>query len=161
MIWLTGELLLLLIAANGSPVLVAKLLGERCNWPIDGGLRLWDGRPLLGASKTWRGLAAAVLSTALMSALVGLGGWFGAFFGLMAMLGDMLSSFLKRRLGLTASTRATGIDQVPEAVLPLWSGMIFINYGYAVLVLGTVVFFLMETVASPLLYRLGICQRPY
>jgi len=160
-ILLTGELLLLLIAANGSPVLVAKLLGDRWNSPIDGGVCLWDGQPLLGASKTWRGLAAAALATALVGALFGLGWLFGAFFGLVSMLGDMLSSFLKRRLRLSASTRATGIDQLPEAILPLWAGMIFMDYGYEVVALGAVVFFVLGTVASPLLYRLGIRKRPY
>ena len=36
----------------------------------------------------------------------------------VAMSGDLLSSFLKRRLSLPPSSRATGIDQIPECLLP-------------------------------------------
>ena len=35
-----------------------------------------------------------------------------------AMIGDLSSSFLKRRLNLPPSSRATGIDQIPECLLP-------------------------------------------
>ena len=161
MIGLAAELLLLLVVANGAPVLVARLAGGRLSRPIDGGCRLGDGQPLLGASKTWRGLVGSVLATALVAWLLRLGWLFGACFGLMAMLGDLLSSFCKRRLRLNASTRATGIDQIPESALPLWTGMAFLDYGYGMVVLGTLAFFLLEALGSPLLYRLGIRNRPY
>lgn len=35
------------------------------------------------------------------------------------MAGDVFSSFVKRRLRLPASSRATGLDQIPESLLPL------------------------------------------
>src|SRR6478752_380374 len=56
--------LILISAANGAPVLFARLLRARFAHPIDGGIVLRDGHPLLGRSKTWRGLAAAVLLAA-------------------------------------------------------------------------------------------------
>jgi hypothetical protein len=34
------------------------------------------------------------------------------------MAGDLLSSFVKRRLNLPPSSRATGLDQIPESLLP-------------------------------------------
>ena len=42
--------LILISAANGAPVLVARLLGARFARPIDGGIVLRDGHPLLGRS---------------------------------------------------------------------------------------------------------------
>jgi CDP-archaeol synthase len=36
-----------------------------------------------------------------------------------AMAGDLLSSFVKRRFGLAPSSKATGLDQIPEALFPL------------------------------------------
>lgn len=159
LLWL--KLLLLLIAANGSPVLVKRLAGGRWGWPIDRGWRLRDGRPLLGASKTWRGVAAACVSTTLVALLVGLPGLFGCCFGAASMLGDLLSSFSKRRLGLASSARATGLDQLPEAMLPLIGGKYWLNYDWWPVVVVTALFVVLEMAASPLLYRLGVRNRPY
>lgn len=161
MIIITGELLLLLIAANGSPVVVAKLLGSHLNWPVDGGLQLPDGQPLFGASKTWRGLVSASLACSMLSWLLGHGWLFGLAFGALAMVGDLCSSFVKRRLKIQSSHRATGIDQVPEALLPLWGGSLIWDYGYGVVLLGTLTFMLIEMLGSPLLFYLGIRKRPY
>lgn len=161
MIATTGELLLLLIAANGSPVVLAKLLGKHMNWPVDGGWQLADGQRLLGKSKTWRGLISAAVTCALLSWLLGHGWLFGLVFGVLAMLGDLCSSFIKRRLRIKASQRATGLDQLPEALLPLWGGTLFWDYGLAALLLATLSFILIEMAGSPLLFYLGIRKRPY
>jgi len=58
--------LILVSTANTAPVALARLLGARFARPIDGGLVLRDGHPLLGRSKTWRGLAAAILLAACL-----------------------------------------------------------------------------------------------
>jgi CDP-2,3-bis-(O-geranylgeranyl)-sn-glycerol synthase len=52
--------------ANMAPVFVAKLL-PGWNAPIDGGRKAADGRPLLGAGKTWRGLAGGTLLAGLVA----------------------------------------------------------------------------------------------
>ena len=36
-----------------------------------------------------------------------------------SMAGDLLASFLKRRFGLKVHAQAIGLDQIPEALLPL------------------------------------------
>jgi len=111
--------LLLLVAANGGPWLAARLLGERWAAPVDLGLTLADGRRLLGAHKTWRGLAVGVLTTALVGYLTGLPWSVGAGVAALALLGDLLSSACKRRLGHAPGRVVPLIDQLPEAVLPL------------------------------------------
>ena len=69
---LSLELFVMLVLANGAPVVVARLFHRHGSWPLDGG-RLWrDGRPLLGPSKTWRGLVSGVLTCALFALWVGL-----------------------------------------------------------------------------------------
>ena len=40
-------------------------------------------------------------------------------FSLGALLGDSLTSFIKRRLGLASGGHAPGLDQVLESLLPL------------------------------------------
>jgi CDP-2,3-bis-(O-geranylgeranyl)-sn-glycerol synthase len=119
-VWLIYQLLLLLVIANATPVIASLLAGRRWNWPLDGGCLFLDHKPLLGPSKTLRGIFAAVVATALVAPLFGFGFAEGALFALLAMAGDLCSSFLKRRLGITSSRSVPLLDQLPEALLPLW-----------------------------------------
>ncbi|MCK5481685.1 MAG: CDP-archaeol synthase [Gammaproteobacteria bacterium] len=118
--WLITTLLLLLVTANGAPVVASSLLGKRWAWPLDSNSRFIDQRPLLGASKTLRGLVAAIVATTIVAVLLGMTWFEGAYFGLLAMLGDLCSSFIKRRLGLPSSRSVPLLDQLPESVLPVW-----------------------------------------
>ena len=113
------HLLLMLVIANGTPLLAGALLGRRLACPLDGGLRLADGRSLFGPAKTVRGLLSSIFATALAAPLFGLTPVMGAGFGLLAMSGDLVSSFAKRRLGIAASRSAPLLDQLPETLLPL------------------------------------------
>lgn len=159
--WLSVEILLLIIVANSTPVLIRKLFGKRFNTPLDGNLRWTDGYPLLGKSKTVRGLLGAVIATAAVAYSLGLGFVFGAIFGALAMLGDLLSSFLKRRQGLEASSRSLGLDQIPEALLPAVFAVLYFDLPWLDLVIVVAAFFVFVVVLSPLLFRLGIRRRPY
>jgi hypothetical protein len=118
-IWLINELLLLLIVANGAPVVLGLLLGPRCNQALDAGRLFFDQRPWFGASKTIRGVLAAITASALCAPLIGFTYINGALFGGLSMLGDLLSSFIKRRLGFASSCSRPGLDQLPETLLPL------------------------------------------
>ena len=67
------QLLILLVVANGTPVLAKKLLGAVFARPLDGGALFVDGQPLLGPSKTIRGIGVSVLATSICAALMRLG----------------------------------------------------------------------------------------
>jgi len=155
------KLICLLAVANGAPVLARKFLGDRCAWPLDGGLRFVDGRPLFGASKTVRGVLMSVLLSTATAPLLGLPVGAGALAGALAMIGDLLSSFAKRRLGFVASQRATGLDQIPESLLPLMGCRYFFVLDLEEIALGTAMFCVGEIVLSRLLYRLKLRERPY
>ena len=116
---LDTELVLLLVVANGTPFVVHRLLGGFLDWPLDGNIVFCDGRPLLGPGKTFRGVFSAIIATAVLAPLVGLAPAQGAVFGLLAMLGDMTSSFIKRRLAIATSHSAPLLDQLPETLVPL------------------------------------------
>ena len=131
--WISSHGLLLLVAANSAPVLISWIAGTRCSWPLDFGASLTDGRRILGAHKTWRGLVAAVLAAGLAALPLGLPFRFGAAFGAAAMLGDSVSSFIKRRIDRRPGAWNPGLDQLPEAALPLL-------LGYSVLELNTMSF---------------------
>ena len=119
-VWLIHQLLLLLILTNATPVILSLLAGHRWNRPLDGNRLFLDHRPLLGPSKTWRGLLGAIILTALVAPLFHLTVLEGALFALLAMSGDLCSSFIKRRLGIASSRSVPLLDQLPETLLPLW-----------------------------------------
>lgn len=113
------QLLVLLIVANGAPVLARLLLRQKLAWPLDLGRNFTDGRRLLGPGKTFRGVVAALLATSLFAILLGLPFLVGVLVGFGAMVGDALSSFIKRRVGVAPHTSLLGVDQIPESLLPL------------------------------------------
>src|ERR1700738_1561563 len=113
------QLLILLMLANGTPVIAKKIFARPYSSPPDGNPPFADGRPVFGRSKTIRGVALAMLVTTAGSSLIGLGWRIGLLVGSFAMAGDLLSSFCKRRRGLPSSSRASGLDQIPESLLPL------------------------------------------
>ncbi len=147
--------------ANGTPVLLARLLGDTGAWPLDGGRRWRDGRPLLGRSKTWRGLVGAVAATTLAGWLLGVGAGLGAVVALTALAGDAASSFTKRRLGVPSSGQAFGLDQVPESLLPALAVARTLGLGVLDVLAVTVIFFVGELALSRLLYYLNVRDRPY
>lgn len=155
------RLLLLLIVANGAPVVARMLLGRRFALPLDRGRVLADGNRLFGASKTVAGLLAAILAATLLAPLLGLDGWLGLLIGAAAMLGDLCSSFVKRRLGLASGAMAIGLDQVPESLLPLLVCMPLLGLAWPTVLLLTAAFLLADLLISQLFYRLGVGRHPY
>ncbi len=120
------ELLILLTVANGTPVVAKRLLGGTFAYPLDGGAWFADGRPWFGPSKTIRGVVLAMLATAATAAALGLGWKAGALIGMVAMAGDLLASFIKRRWGLAPSSQAIGLDQIPESLFPLLASLVLL-----------------------------------
>ena len=151
----------LLTLANTTPLVAKKIFAGRLAWPLDGGIRFLDGRPLLGAAKTLRGVALSVLVTAAGAPLIGLDARIGALVAAAAMAGDLLSSFVKRRLDLAPSSRATGLDQIPESLFPLLACRETLSLSAADVAAGVAIFFLGAVIFSRLLYRLRMRDRPY
>ena len=132
----------LLLVANGSPVVLRMLTRRPRKWPVDRGLHLPDGQPLFGPSKSLPGLVVAVFATTFFSLVVGPSVAIGLLVGVFAMLGDLLSSFVKRRLRLAPGASAIGLDQIPESLLPLlickpllglaWTQVLFLTLAFIV-----------------------------
>ncbi len=109
--------------ANAAPVLLGG------HFPIDGGRRAWDGRPIFGPSKTWLGLAAGLAAGCLAAVLEahilrstsfdlwsGQAMWYvssGVALSAGAMLGDLAGSFIKRRMQVKAGQQSLLLDQLP------------------------------------------------
>lgn len=155
------QLLFLLALANGSPVIAKRILNNHCSWPLDGNVKFFDGRPVFGASKTIRGILVSIAITSAAAPLIGLPLKIGLLVAIMAMAGDLLSSFVKRRLGLQSSSRAIGLDQLPESLLPLLACRLPLSLTALDIIAGTAIFFVGEVALSRALFKLHIRDQPY
>jgi hypothetical protein len=155
------KLLVLLLAANGTPVILKRLMGSRLALPLDGGARFRDGRPIFGPSKTLRGIVGAVVVTTAVAPLLGFDWRIGLLVALFAMAGDLFSSFTKRRFGLESGGMALGLDQIPESLLPFLATRGDLGLGAVDIVAGVIAFFVGELVLSQILFRLKVRDRPY
>ncbi|MGI9569322.1 MAG: CDP-archaeol synthase [Desulfobulbia bacterium] len=154
------QILFLIVIANGSPILAKRLFKDRADFPLDFHLILSDGQPLLGKSKTFRGILSSLLLTSVIAPLIGLPWNIGMAIAIFAMLGDAISSFIKRRLLLPLSQSALGLDQIPESLLPLLFCLFTLKISMLDVVVGTAAFFVIGLVLSYFLYQLGIRGNP-
>jgi CDP-2,3-bis-(O-geranylgeranyl)-sn-glycerol synthase len=155
------KLLLMLAIANGAPVIAKKVLGQLFAYPLDGGWCFADGRPILGSTKTVRGLVLAIIATAISAPILAVSWKTGAAIGGAAMAGDLISSFIKRRMKLPPSSKALGIDQIPESLLPAMVGMSLLGLDFGDLIAVVALFFAGELILSHVLFRLHIREQPY
>lgn len=129
--------------ANMSPVFTAKMF-PKWGAPIDGGRVADDGDRLLGDGKTWRGLVGGAVTAGIAAVLIALAagpssnaffaGWdfgyadgsalwavflFGAIVGFMALAGDAVESYFKRRTGRKRGAPWIPFDQLDFVVFGL------------------------------------------
>jgi CDP-2,3-bis-(O-geranylgeranyl)-sn-glycerol synthase len=112
--------------ANAIPVLFGGGLA------IDGGRKLWDGKPIFGSHKTVRGFVAGVVAGTLTGAVQTMvlqstspsalsppydfSLLLGFLVSLGALAGDLVHSFVKRRIGLKEGSSLPVADQLDFVV---------------------------------------------
>jgi hypothetical protein len=156
-----AQVLVLLSLANGSPVIAKRIFGETYAGPVDGNAQFVDGRPLLGPSKTIRGIVISLLVTALGAMALGLPFWLGLLVASTAMAGDLFSSFVKRRLQLASSSKVTGLDQIPESLFPLLACQSVLSLTALDIAVACAIFFAGQILLSRLFFWLQWRDRPY
>jgi CDP-2,3-bis-(O-geranylgeranyl)-sn-glycerol synthase len=99
--------------------------------PIDGKKNFFDGRRIFGDNKTWEGLAGGIAIGWLVGALMGWLGliplgfsfdlwiWVSLFLSIGAHAGDLLGSFLKRRLNVGSGGPFPVFDQLGFVIMSL------------------------------------------
>jgi CDP-2,3-bis-(O-geranylgeranyl)-sn-glycerol synthase len=85
----------------------------------------------------------------------------GALIAAGSVAGDLFSSFVKRRLGLPASSMAIGLDHVPESLFPLAACRLLLPVTFLDIFVGVAIFFAGALILSPILFRWHIRDRPY
>lgn len=136
--WLSLKILTLLLAINFAPPLLAYFLEERWNTPLDLGCRFLDGRPVFGPHKTFRGFLGALGAGVMVGLIFGFPWWVGFGAALLSMAGDLASSFIKRRFGISSGTIVPALDQVFEGLFPflMLKPYLLLGTGHVLVLLG-------------------------
>lgn len=145
--------LILPVLLPGVALIAALKLGwfARLDVPVDGGAQLAGG-PLLGRTKTWRGVLLYCLGGAVVGLGLGLlvpvgaasgifggppvplgGALTGGLIGAVYCLGEFVNSFVKRRLGIGSSQTATGTAGTVQRVVDLVDGIVAVTLLYLLL----------------------------
>jgi len=111
-------LLAFLFLGNFLPPLASMLADGRFSRPIDNNHNWFDGRPIFGPHKTIRGALACIVGCTAAFPILGIPWPTAALAACLLMLGDLFSSFLKRRLKLRSGESVFGLDQLFEGALP-------------------------------------------
>ena len=77
------------------------------------------------------------------------------------MAGDLLSSFVKRRLGLPPSSMAIGLDQIPESLIPLILCRLQLPVTAFDIAAGVTLFFIGELILARLLFMANVREQPF
>lgn len=103
---------------NLLPPITSLIFGNRWQQPVDGGILWLDGRPLFGSHKTIRGIVVGFLGGLAAAPVLGIPWWVGGAAALLAMAGDLLSSFIKRRPDVPSGSPVVVLDQIFECLFP-------------------------------------------
>ena len=150
------------LVANGSATLISR------GHPLDFGKRFIDGRRILGDGKTFEGFTIGLLyatSVSLTEALAAKAtclAVYGVAAGLGALLGDILGSFIKRRVGLERGARAPLLDQL-DFLIGAYLATTTVGYIPPLLyaVLFAILVYGLHRATNYAAYRLGIKQVPW
>lgn len=171
--------LLLPVFAGGISLIVVikKNLLPFMDTPVDGGAR-FSGKPLFGANKTWRGITVHVcIATAMTAVLWALSFMTGAVhsiyhqnpillgiaFAMSYIAGELVNSFIKRRLGIgvgVSRTRPQHFFDTTDGIIVV-AIMLFAVYGvpFMQVALATCLAVLVHLGTDLLMQQLGLKKR--
>jgi len=148
--------------ANAAPV----LLGGGA--PLDMGKKFLDGRRIFGDGKTIRGFACGLVVGTIVGILQGIAGaqlkeylLLGFLLALGALLGDLASSFIKRRLGIERGGAAPGLDQLSFVVVALLLASPVNLPSWQVIAVILIITPPIHLATNFIGYKLGLKDRPY
>lgn len=148
--------------ANATPVVLG---GGK---PIDSGKKFTDGRPIFGAGKTWRGFVSGIATGTMVGLVQGLITenlshylLLGFLLALGALFGDLLGSFIKRRLGIKRGSATPGLDQLGFVVVALLLASLVALPSWEVILTILIITPPIHLATNFVGYKLGFKSRPY
>ncbi len=156
--------------ANMAPVIVKKM--NLFVFPIDFDKKL-NKKPILGKNKTFRGLIFGIIFAIIVAYLqfllykaeffkdisfIDYQNWllFGLLIGLGALMGDLVKSFFKRRLGLKPGAKFVPFDQTDFVVGALVFIMPFFNLTLKIFITSLLLSFILHIVVNHTAFYLRV-----
>ena len=136
--------LLATVLVPGIALIVVLKQGwmRRLAIPLDAGSTWGDGRPVFGRTKTWLGVVIYVGGASIVAGILGhpdLHQWVapilrgprsvavGFAIGAVYVLGELVNSFVKRRVGIDSSTETTSRWRALQRLADLADGIIAVS----------------------------------
>ena len=148
--------------ANAAPVVLGG------GPPLDMGKKFLDGRRILGDGKTARGFVGGLIIGTIVGLLQGVARaplreylLLGFLLALGALLGDLASSFIKRRLGIERGGAAPGLDQLGFVVAALILASPVKVPSWQVIAVILIITPPIHLATNFIGYKLGLKGRPY
>ena len=166
------------------PAYVANLSGLAFGGgtPVDGGKECKDGRRLIGNGVTWKGFQNGTIIGTLVGVVLGIIGTFfgdlsvltggiidlpvygsvisGLILGFLmafgALLGDLVGSFIKRRIGLQSGEPAPIMDQLDFVVGALILSLLVVRISWKFFLIIAVLTIVLHLGSNIVAYLLGI-----
>ncbi|MFC1804124.1 CDP-2,3-bis-(O-geranylgeranyl)-sn-glycerol synthase [Thermoproteota archaeon] len=140
--------------ANAAPVTLGG------GPPLDGGENWLDGKPFLGSHKTFRGSIVGILAGLLIGLIQG-NPLIGFTQGLGAILGDLISSFLKRRWDIAPGASSPILDQLDFIVVAIILSLPFQNTTMSEIITILVVTIPIHYLVNYLAWLTGLKKNPW
>ncbi|MCD6446047.1 CDP-2,3-bis-(O-geranylgeranyl)-sn-glycerol synthase [Candidatus Bathyarchaeota archaeon] len=148
--------------ANAIPVIA----GGGC--PIDFGKNFYDGKPIFGKNKTFRGFLSGLTVGTLIGFIETIFSpqypfHFGFLLSLGALIGDLAGSFVKRRFGLKPGALLPVVDQVDFIVGALLFSFPFFFKLFTVqfVVIIFAITIPLHLITNFIAYKLGLKKHPW
>ncbi len=154
----TFRVIIFFFLVNSLPVLAQVVLGERLKYPVDGGILWLDKKPLLGQNKTLRGIVISIAGGTAACGLLGQPWWIGGVAATLSMVGDLTSSFIKRRMNVPSGNDLFPHDHILESLFPVLFLTPFLQLSLIQVIISVVCFILAAYPAS--LWWKYTIQRP-
>jgi len=166
------------------PAYVANLSGLAFGGgtPVDGGKECKDGRRLIGNGVTWKGFINGTILGTIVGGILGIIGSFygdlsvltsgvidlpvygsiiggltlGFLMAFGALLGDLVGSFIKRRIGLQSGEPAPIMDQLDFVVGALVLSLLVVKISWEFFIIIAVLTLILHLGSNMIAYLLGI-----
>jgi CDP-2,3-bis-(O-geranylgeranyl)-sn-glycerol synthase len=148
--------------ANAAPVVLGG------GPPLDLGKKFLDGRRIFGDGKTTRGFVGGIIAGTVIGLFQGIfraplgeHTLLGFMLALGALLGDLVSSFIKRRIDIERGGAAPGLDQLSFVVVALLLASPVKVPSWQVIVTLLIITPPIHLATNFIGYKLGLKSRPY
>jgi len=137
--------------------------------PLDFNVKFIDEKPLLGKGKTWSGTIGAIVATVFLCALISgfAENYFpnyivvALFLSLGAILGDIIESFIKRRLSIPPGKELFPWDQLDFLIGGIIFGLNFYTPSIYEIIFMVLLTLILHRVANIIAFKLKLKKVPW